>query len=185
MYNLSVKLDKSNEVYLYTSDNDLLQSLSDNVRIIKKWDSTGKREEVTLDNYYENEKLFKKFGGTDPNKLPFFRALRGDTSDNIKGIYRLPTKVAALIANNINSPLEYKNVLTKFSNAVTKTQLKYLVQIEQEADRIIGNYHIMKLYNDIDMEVFREIEPIGDLLTLYKLDRYKQWLTNHHIPINL
>ena len=183
MFAMAKKLDKSNNVYIYTTDNDLLQTLDSNVSIIKKWNSLNDPELVTLTSYYEDEKLTKKFAGTHPNKLPFYRALCGDSSDNIKGIHRLPRVVAGLIANNINSPEEYKNVVEKFSHCCTKSQIKYLYEIERQADRIIGNYNIMRLYDTVEFEIVREPKPIKEVLEVYQLTKYTDWLKQHKISI--
>lgn len=183
MFALAKTLDKSNRVYLYTTDNDLMQTLDENISIIKKWSSLNEMELVTMKSYYKDEKLTKKFAGTDPKQLPYFRALCGDSSDNIKGIPRIPRTLASKIANSMTKPEEYKSVYTKYSHAVKPSQLKYLQMIEEESERIIGNYHIMRLRADIDFEIVREPKPIKDLIRIYQLTKFENWLKIHHISV--
>jgi DNA polymerase-1 len=72
-----------NEIYIVTSDKDIMQLVGDNVTIVDTMkNAVMKRAEVA-----------EKFG-IDPALIPDFLALSGDTSDNIPGVPGIGEKTA-------------------------------------------------------------------------------------------
>ena len=132
MFALTRHLDLSNKHFIYTGDRDLLQALNNNTSIINGW-KNSKPIIITEDSYYTDEKLVKKFKACPPNKLPYYRALIGDASDNLKGIYRMNKDLAVQIATTTQSLNDWDNAIDNYSHlANTPSKLKLLSQMQLE-----------------------------------------------------
>ena len=53
----------------------------------------------------------KEKWGVSPAEIPMFKAIRGDKSDNISGVYRFPVKLAIELAEKCKTPDELFNYL--------------------------------------------------------------------------
>ena len=184
MYALSRHLDKSNKCYIYTGDRDLLQSLNDNTVIITGWKNNSP-DIIDEKSYTVDEKLTKKFKGCPPNKLPFYRAFIGDSSDNLKGVYRMSKELAkdiALEIKSIDDIDEANKYFLHLANTPSKRKLLNQIQLEDN-QKIKVNYEIMKLDDNWEYTVTRELVPIKEYIDTLKLNRFRQWLKSHHINI--
>ena len=88
-------------VVVYSADCDMLQllSLGDNVFISKEFDKkTGELSLVTKEVYASDIHYLDKFLGCDPAVLPLYRAMVGDSSDNLAGFPRMRKRVAKELA---------------------------------------------------------------------------------------
>lgn len=88
-------------VIVYSADCDMLQLLSvgDNVFIAKEFDKkSGELLLVDKAVYSTDAHYVDKFQGCDVEVLPLYRAMVGDSSDNLAGFPRLRKKVAKEIA---------------------------------------------------------------------------------------
>ena len=97
MYTLS-KLCK--RAYIFSGDDDLLQSITDQVKVVRHFDrgrlkEIGKREVMTEENFV------KKYCGCSPENLPIFRSIVGDKSDNLNGLARFPRDLALYVAQSV------------------------------------------------------------------------------------
>lgn len=72
---LAVKLREHGEVYIATSDKDLLQLIGDNVFVYDAY-----RDEII-----DRDKVSEKYGVL-PHQIPMYLALTGDTIDNVPGV---------------------------------------------------------------------------------------------------
>jgi DNA polymerase-1 len=107
---LSVKaVEQGLNVIILSGDNDLLQLVNPRVKVLTS------RRGITDTILYDEAKVIDKYGGLRPNQLPEFKALRGDTTDNIpavagigdKGAQKLLLEFGSVQAlyDNIESPL--------------------------------------------------------------------------------
>ena len=81
---------------IVSSDNDLMQSVSDNVSVLKPA-NTGKAETlVTMDN-------FETITGVPVKRYVLYKVLQGDSSDNIPGCRGIGPKYASVATNAVNS----------------------------------------------------------------------------------
>lgn len=182
MFALSRHLHESNTCYIYTRDNDLLQAIDDRTFVIRDFNN-GTPTIINEDIYMTSEEFTKKFYSVPPKKLPYFRALTGDSSDNIKGVYRIPKVLASAIAINTHDIGQYENATYHYCEYATKTQQKYLKSIEDDFHRISVNYKIMMLSDNIEYDVVNELHPIKDIATNLKLKQYLDWLSNRGINV--
>jgi len=101
--------EKSNFV-LVTVDHDWLQLLSKNVQVLLTHTNTL----VTLDNYRKFAADSKKLAGVRQDRLPLFMSLKGDSGDDVPGIFRVGPKTAARWANrydNINDLANHEPIV--------------------------------------------------------------------------
>ena len=159
------------KVYVYSGDNDLLQTIDDNISVVRHFNKEGKFEEITENTLMTDEKLLSKFGGTRPCKLPYFRAIKGDTSDKMPGVPRFPTKVAADIANHVNSVDEI------FSYPLSSASQKQ--KLLEYRDRVELNYRMMKLKDDWEVPIFRRNvnkDKVMNIMKSFRLNSYISFL---------
>lgn len=172
MFSLAKSLDTSNSVYIYTSDNDLLQTLSSNISIIKAWGDNGPII-LTEEGYLSSEKYLKEFHSVPPTQLPYYRAMIGDKSDNLKGIPRLPRVVAEVIAKEITDISQLKDPYN-FMHLVKTSHNKWVYALAENYQTILLNYRLMRL-EVIPFDVFKEDCDLS-LLSKFKLSKYNRFL---------
>lgn len=107
-------------VVVVTRDADYLQLVSDRVAVA----SPEAKGVITI---YDTEKVTREYG-VPPSKLCDYRSFVGDTSDNIKGLSRFPSKLAAALVSQYGS---VDGVYASGFPGVTKKQ--YLLLKEGEA----------------------------------------------------
>ena len=85
---------KDNHVVIASQDSDFFQLISDNVQVLRY---RGKQSVICGPGYIK-EKL-----GILPAQYAGFKALTGDTADNIRGVDKVGPKTAALLMNQFDS----------------------------------------------------------------------------------
>ncbi|MCL0101419.1 DNA polymerase I, partial [Peptococcaceae bacterium] len=96
-------------VLIITGDRDILQLVSENINVL-----TTKKGISQLE-IYDRDKVFEKFG-VYPEQFVDFRAITGDTSDNIPGVPGIGAKTAAKLLQkykNLDNILSHLNELSK------------------------------------------------------------------------
>lgn len=93
---ISSQVSNNSVVKILSADKDLFQLVSKKVSIIKT-NKIGKFEEVNISNFQE------KYYPILPSQVADFKALVGDSSDNIKGIAGLGPKTAIKLINEFES----------------------------------------------------------------------------------
>lgn len=123
-------------IVMWTSDSDWSQLLTDGV----VWVNTKKKP---YDIY--TEKNFIDDNGFEPNALPLFKALTGDSSDNISGLYRFPKKQAKYICAKTNTIEGYFFQKAIFSDLPEK----WSSLIDEEKSKVRSNYELAILYHNM------------------------------------
>lgn len=132
---------------IISSDNDLLQALDDNTFILRGDSLIG------LTEYGTDEKLVKKFFNVPVDRLPVYRAIIGDSSDNLKPpVPRFPHKLAADIVIKL-SPEDFtddkmlkKETLQYVCERLEKdTEKKWVNKLLDSWDSVLLNHEIMRL----------------------------------------
>lgn len=80
------------EVYIVTGDMDAMQLITPNIRVA--YPHKGYREPIIYDRHRVKEKY-----GIEPEQIADYKAMMGDTSDNIKGVQGIGPKGAAQLLN--------------------------------------------------------------------------------------
>lgn len=141
---------------IVSTDNDLLQSLKPDTEIQRS-------EKVINEEYYRTE-MTTKFHSVTPARLPIYRAIVGDTSDNLKPpVPRFPKELAALIAENIpyDGTAPTKESLSTLFNSfdkLTQSKKDKLNALLESYDLFRSNFTIMKLdvHTDLNYPYLKE-----------------------------
>ncbi|MCE6090826.1 5'-3' exonuclease [Mycoplasmopsis agalactiae] len=93
--------------YIYSKDKDLLQLVNENNSIIKIIKKVGNFTEYQLETINE----FVDIYGINPNQIPDYKGLAGDSSDKLKGVAGIGPKKAISLLNEFGT-LEaiYENI---------------------------------------------------------------------------
>ena len=98
MYTLAKRYEESGHtVIIYSGDNDMLQSLTENISIYRGRSKDGEQW-ITLQDYYETEKMVKKFGGCPVESLPYIQSPSGRQLHNLRGGREIPRDLVRQIA---------------------------------------------------------------------------------------
>lgn len=179
------KFNIDKQIYLLSSDKDWWQLIDDGVgnhckiSTVKKW-GTGDKwlEEAQI---ITEEKVGEEFNGTKPENLLKFRAITGDSSDNLKGYYRFFKKNAAIIAENFDYDEEKNELVLKDGVEMHASWEKFLTKVQEDMSVFQKNYKIMSL-KDFDFSLIPisdrladdSIPEIVDMLEKFKLYYYMQ-----------
>ncbi len=164
---ISLRAEKAEyRTTIVTGDLDSLQLVDDWVSVLTP--KQGITETFTYDNAAVREKV-----GVDPNQVPDFKAIKGDTSDNIPGVPGIGDKGAAELLNLYPS---------------IEAILENIDQIpEKYRKRIVGNEPQMKLSKwlaTIDRNVPVEYDFQPFILTQDQLAAAKAFLESFELKSN-
>lgn len=130
---------------IVSTDNDLLQSLKEDTEILRQ-------DKVINEQYYRTE-MFQKFHAVDPKRLPVYRAIVGDTSDNLKPpVPRFPKELASKVAMEIpyDGTVPTKEQLQELFDSesykdLTTSKKEKLKSLLDNYSLFSTNFEIMKL----------------------------------------
>lgn len=184
VYNLCKKAKVRKSIWILSNDKDMYQLVRDDtdnpIRIIRKF-GTGAKWYDDAD-IVDESKVRETFNDVNPINLVKFRAITGDSSDNLKGYYRFRKKDASVIAESYDYSLENHSLVLKEGIVPDIKIKKSLVKIMNEIDIFDKNYRIMKMKQiDFDLKEHDfsnkdELYKVLDKISLYDLDYYKRRL---------
>jgi DNA polymerase-1 len=148
--------EKGIETVIITGDMDLTQLIKDNIHV------KVTRKGVTKLEEYTREKLFQDLG-IYPEQIPDYKALRGDPSDNIKGIQGIGPKTAA-------------KLLAKYKNIETLIEKETSPKIQENKELLLNNKKLCTLYYDIPITFSIEelqLKPFDRKLLKKLLERFE------------
>jgi DNA polymerase-1 len=125
------------ETVIFTLDKDLMQLVSENVKILNMHKSGVE--------WYDRAKVEEKLG-VPPEKINDFLALTGDSSDNIPGIEGIGKKTAAALLKKFNS---LENIFSNVNQIKNTSVRNKLIGKEKEAQRWKG---LTRLEKDVPIE---------------------------------
>jgi hypothetical protein len=168
------------DIYIYSSDKDLYQAVNDKIKVVKKF-GTGKYW-LSKAEIVNIEVVKEEFNGVSPDNLAVFRSIVGDTSDNLKGYFRFPKKVAGIIAENC-SVEEYGLFIGDDSVLATDNVRKYLDIINTDYGVFKKNLAIMKLKEfNFELSVY-DTSNAFKYIEYYQLNAYKNDLEGFGITL--
>jgi len=150
---------KNIDVYIYSSDKDLMQLINDNVFVFSPGNSFVKSK------IYNKEEVYNKWS-VFPEQIIDYLSLLGDVSDNIPGVKGVGKKTASKLMEQFNSFENlYKNI-DKISNDRIKLKLlesKKDAFLSKELITIDKKVNIDFSIEKMDVENF-EFDKISKLL---------------------
>lgn len=173
------QIDK--QVYILSTDKDMYQLITDKgyckVNSVKKWGLGDKWfEEAAI---IDEKGVMEVFEGVAPENLLKFRAIVGDSSDNLKGYYRFFKKNAAIVANNFDYDLENQALVMKPGVEMHESWRKFLNKIFEDITVLDKNYKVMAM-KKFDYELIpifinlneETVKSIVETLFLYEMNYY-------------
>lgn len=122
------------EIHIFSCDKDLLQLVTERVKVLL-FSSTKKMELVDIEGV-------KKHFGVLPSEVKYFKALAGDSSDNIAGIAGIGNKTAVKIIEECRA----EGSTEGFSVA---DRITFHSKVVPKASTFLGNLRLVTLENDV------------------------------------
>jgi DNA polymerase-1 len=144
----------SDKTLIYSADDDFCQLINSRIKLLKPKNPYHPQREVG------EEYVLEKYG-VPPSKVVRYRAIRGDSSDNIKGIYRFPSKVAAAHVNQSES-------LSSFLTPSACMPDKWKVVFKDNVYKVVDNLDMMTLKRDCKVEFVERTGDVDDLLNTFR-----------------
>lgn len=135
------KWGESMEVVIASQDSDFFQLITDRVSVLRY---RGKQS-LLCDSAYIHEKL-----GIVPQQYAAFKALTGDTSDNICGVPKIGPKTAAELMNQFD---DLQNLL-EHAEEIRKPSIRE--SVISHTERISKNYELIRLAGDAELPFSRQ-----------------------------
>jgi DNA polymerase-1 len=133
--------DKYDSIIIVTGDKDILQLVSDNIKVM------GIRKGITDTVMYDPQKVEEKFG-VMPERIKDLLALMGDSSDNIPGVPGIGPKTARMLIKKYGCIEEiYKNI-----NKVENRRLKELLIDNKKLALLSKDLASLNTARDMDIE---------------------------------
>lgn len=145
---------------MVTSDLDWMQLINDeyNVGVLKH---DGKKYVLFDEDRFEKKNGYPVWG------LTVYKALKGDSSDNIKGIMRFPTKLAVEIANNISN-IEELFINKAMFNNLEHIKDRWREEIQYSKDHLRMNTKLVLLHTAKNVMVLKGTKSVKRLKHVYK-----------------
>jgi len=144
-------------VIIFTFDKDLMQVVSENVRILNM-----RTKGV---EWYDPDTVREKYG-VPPEKIPDLLALAGDVSDNIPGIPGVGIKTAAKLIKRYGSLLD----MVEHPEIIKEENIRNYIMRSREL--VLSSYSLVKLERQeipFTLEDLRPTEPDKDrLIKIYR-----------------
>lgn len=152
------------EVHILTCDKDLLQLVSNRVKVLL-FSSTKKIELVDIDGVLNHFGVF-------PAEVKYFKALSGDSSDNVAGIPKIGPKTAVKIIEE-SRPKE-----DVFSGLTGADRICLHPKVKDNAGTFLANLRLVTLEHDVpDLVWFASSPPIPlHVEALFEALEFKQML---------
>ena len=154
---------------IFTMDKDLLQALDKNISIARKISLSN--SELICYNSAEYNDIFP----ISPEKLPIYRAFKGDKSDNLPiPVERLPKD---LLLDLVDYLYEHNNLIGY--NIKKNSHKKWIAKLVENWNVFLSNYKIMKL-NPIEFTVLDKsiLGSYNKVCDIYDLNQYRDYIKN-------
>ena len=147
--------------YIYSNDKDLQQLVIDG-KVIVISPKVGNIPE----KFYDSEAVKDKWG-VSPTDLPCFFAFRGDTSDNVPGVPRVPSSILASLSTKYKLPEEVYSKIA--GETLTDFQRKSIMDTREQ---VKINYSLISLKRDLTCDYTEgksNKEKLKEILDKYEI----------------
>jgi len=147
---------KTTEVIIVTGDNDALQLVNDRTFVLMP------HKGISETKLYDSVAVGEKYGGLAPLQLIDYKALSGDTSDNIPGVAGIGPKTAIKLLTDFDS---VKNIYAKIDDQKINDRLREkLITYRADAEM---SYQLAAIDNAVPIAV----DPIDCVLTDFDMQK--------------
>jgi DNA polymerase-1 len=126
------------EVLIVTGDLDMLQLVDDHTRVMMT--SRG----ISETTVYDIDKFQERFG-FDPSRMPDYKGLKGDSTDNIPGVPGIGEKTAGQLIQQFGSVEELLERLDRVSS-------KQRELLQTRSEQILQSKHLTTLVTDVPLQ---------------------------------
>jgi 5'-3' exonuclease len=165
MYHTAKMLDGN--FIMVSSDKDILQTVADNVKVFNP----------SRNKLYTPEMLSEEIG-IDYKHYVHWRALQGDASDGIPGVYGIGEKTATKLFKEFGSLTAIENAANGSNPAGTLQPKIANAMLLFGSDRIIKNVYVMALYADRAGSRFAIMNAVHDCRPADKKRIVKYMMSN-------
>lgn len=134
------------ETIILTGDLDALQLVDKNIKVCTL------RKGVKDTVLYDKEKVEEKYGGLIPEQLVDFKALRGDPSDNIPGVFGVGEKTAIALIRKFGSLENLYKELEKNSEKVKEIKQSLREKLLDYKDQAFVSKMLAEIKKDVPIE---------------------------------
>lgn len=170
----SVNLLTASDIFceVYSSDNDLLQLVSEKCNVIQL--KKGLDETIC----YTAENFSNLFYGLNPNQVPDFKGINGDNSDNLPGIKGIGPKTASELL------LKFKNLESIYENIdfIESKSIKSKILSDKENAFLSKKLAtiLTDFFNDKSTDDFKSkeinINELKKIVEKYRFSGFKKYL---------
>jgi len=137
-----VEKENNLEVYILSGDLDNLQLVNENVKVY----TLGKGIKDTV--VYDINKVEERFG-VEPEQMNDFKALTGDTSDNVPGVPGIGKKTASEIIQKYKS---IRNLYEELSTDTAVLKPKVKEMLRQNKESALMSRELVEMKKDVDID---------------------------------
>jgi DNA polymerase-1 len=130
------KYQSDYEVFIVSTDSDFNQLVNDRIKIFNPRGRDGA--------IYDEDKVYEKLGVT-PKRVVEYKALVGDTSDNISGVKGIGPKRAVEILNH--------GTLNQILDGQTDLAEKYSSKILEAKETVLRNLDLIEMIKDLEITI--------------------------------
>ncbi len=134
---------------IVTGDLDMLQIVSPQVRLMTT------RQGVQNTVIYDVAKVEERYG-LRPDQMVDFKALKGDTTDNIPGVAGVGDKTAAKLIG------QYGTLDAVFSHIDEVTPEKLRAPLLEAKDRVLGSRELLRIVRDVPVKLDLDAAKLDD-----------------------
>jgi len=134
------------ETIILTGDLDALQLVGKNTKVY------ALRKGVKDAIFYDEEKVKEKYDGLLPGQLIDFKALRGDPSDNIPGVFGVGEKTAISLIKKFNSLENLYRELRKNSEQIKKMKETLRKKLMDYKDQAFVSKMLAQIKKDVEID---------------------------------
>lgn len=149
-------------VLILSGDRDILQLVNERIFVITPQLGFGKEK------LYDRESVIERFG-IPPDKIPDFKALMGDSSDNYKGAKGIGPKTAAKLLKEYGTVESVLSHINKIDGRIAKMLSDHIesVRISHELATILTNLQINFSIDSAKFIGFHE--QLKDFMSQYEM----------------
>ena len=136
---LATKYCNQYQIVIFSEDKDLLQLVQSNIEILAK-DKKDKKSYLKI-----NPNNFKDFYQIEPWQILDYKAIAGDSSDNLKGVKGIGDKTAISLLN------QYQNLENIYENLDQLTKSQQTKFIDSKDDAFLCK-SLAKLNTEVDLD---------------------------------
>lgn len=139
---ISNNVSKSFEVIIITGDMDAFQLIENNIKVFLL------ERGIKKGSLYDSEKIKEKFDGLYPEDLIEFKALRGDPSDNIPGVFGIGEKTAIELIKRYSN---IENIYQKIEEIDNNFKKSVKEKLEKNKSQAFLSRKLVRIRKDIKM----------------------------------